>query len=252
VLLFYTIYFGSREDEYGQSLFFVTLLLPITMATTYLLLYWLIPNFLLRGKVAQFCLYVFYVTLVSLYLELLVLVGLYITVADYQALFVSPTLVDLMDVLIGMYIVVLGAVSLHFLGKWRDVHSLNTSLSSTVNSAERKLHHLQQSAEFSIMIRVDRQDVRVFARDILWVESLRDYVRFVTTEEELLSKITLASIQDSLAPHGFSRIHRSYLVRNTAIDAFSSDSVSISGNSLPIGRSYRKSVQALKAPISPV
>ena len=27
VLVFYTLYFGSRQDEYGQSLFFVVLLL---------------------------------------------------------------------------------------------------------------------------------------------------------------------------------------------------------------------------------
>jgi len=245
VLLFYTFYFGAREDEYGQSLFFVSLLMPITMATTYTFLYWLIPQFLLEARYGLFALYFAYTIIVSVYLNLVILVGLYMTVADYQALFVSPNLVDLMGVLIGMYVVVFCAISFHFLRRWRDAQTLNTLLASSVDTVEQELARLQNTADFSITVRSDRKDIRVVVSSILYIESMRDYVQFNTSSGVILSKMALGKLEQILAPHGFTRIHRSYLVRDAAVDVLSGESVQISGQSLPIGRSYRKSTQAI-------
>ena len=139
VLLFYTLYFGSREDGYGQSLLFVILLLPITVLTAYFLLYWLIPRYLLQRRYISFFLYLCYTILFSLYLELLLVLLLYINVSEYQAMFVNPALVDLLDVLVGMYLVIFLAVAINLLRRWLHIQAFNSRLEKARMEAEIKL-----------------------------------------------------------------------------------------------------------------
>ncbi len=239
VLAFYTLYFGSRQDDYGQSLFFVALLLPITMGTTYTVVYWLVPRYLLTGRIGRFVLYLGYSLLLSLHLELSLLVGLYMTVADYQALFVEPNLVDLMDVLIGMYIVVFGALSLHTLRRWQRTRSDRESLLKETEQMRQELSRVEET-DVSITIRVDRRNVNVLLRDILYVESQRDYLLIHTAEEKQMTKMTMAAFEREVTGHGFIRIHRSFLIRARSVTSFTASQVMIGEQTLPIGRSYRE------------
>lgn len=239
VLAFYTLYFGSRQDDYGQSLFFVALLLPITMGTTYAVVYWLVPRYLLTGRIGRFVLYLGYSLLLSLHLELSLLVGLYMTVADYQALFVEPNLVDLMDVLIGMYIVVFGALSLHTLRRWQRTRSDRESLLKETEQMRQELSRVEET-DASITIRVDRRNVNVLLKDILYVESQRDYLLVHTAEEKQMTKMTMAAFEREVNGHGFIRIHRSFLIRTRSVTSFTASQVVIGEQTLPIGRSYRE------------
>ena len=142
-LAFYTVYFGQRQDAYGQSLIFVSLLLPITIATTYFLLYHLIPRYLLTRRYGYFALYFCYTLVLSLYLELLLVVVLYVTVAEYQALVVAAGLVDLLDGIVGMYLVVFLATALHLLKRWYSMQAVNTQLERARLEAEVKLKEAQ-------------------------------------------------------------------------------------------------------------
>jgi DNA-binding LytR/AlgR family response regulator len=241
VLVFYTLYFGSRQDEYGQSLFFVVLLLPITMVTTYAVVYWLVPRYLLTGRVGRFVLYLCYSLLLSLYLELSLLVGLYMTVADYQALFVEPTLVDLMDVLIGMYVVVFGALSLHTVRRWQQTRQDQEILLQENASMQEELERIDDS-EQTIALRIDRKTVHVRLGDIRYIESQGDYVLIHTSSGRLMTKQTLSALDRALSSHGFLRVHRSFLVRRAAITTHSASEVGLDGHPVPIGRSYRDGV----------
>ena len=246
VLVFYTLYFGSREDEFGQSLFFVALLLPITVGTTYAIVYWLVPSYLLTGQSGRFALYLFYSLLLSLYLELSLLVGLYMTVADYQALFVQPTLVDLLDVLIGMYVVVFGALSLHMLRRWQQTRSSQEELLEA-NAVMKEELQRTEDVEGTIQLRVDRQTRLVRIGDISHVESQGDYVLFHTTSGQLMTKQTLSGVENELAERGFLRIHRSFLVRLGAVTSHRASEVSLGEITVPVGRSYRDSVRSALA-----
>ncbi len=139
VLSFYTLYFGSRQDGFNQSLIFVGLLLPITIATTYFLLYWLIPKYLLQQKYFPFCLYFLYTLISILYLELLLVLVLYINVTDYQAMFVKPWLLDLLDVVVGMYLVIFLAVAINLLKRWLAIQSKNAELEMAHIESDLKL-----------------------------------------------------------------------------------------------------------------
>jgi L-lactate permease len=243
VAAFYTLYFGFRQDEFGQAFFFVLLLLPVTIGTTYAIVYWLVPRFLLTGQYVRFGLYLCYSILLSLHLELTILVGLYMTVADYQALFVNPNLPDLLDVVLGMYVVVFASLSLNTVRRWRSASETGKALIAEKERILEVLKERMPDTEASILIWVDREQIPVHLIDIRYVESQRDYLLLHTLEGRLLTKLTMAAFEAQVLDKGFVRIHRSYLIRTAAVTAFTSTKVRIGETELPIGRSYRQATQ---------
>ena len=96
-----------------------------------------------------------------------------------------------------------------------------------------------------LTLRVDRQAMRVLVGDIWYVESLSDYVKVHTSERTLVTRERISHLEKTLAPHGFLRIHRSFLVATAAVTAFTADEVHVAeGPRLPIGRTYRQAVLA--------
>jgi DNA-binding LytR/AlgR family response regulator len=84
--------------------------------------------------------------------------------------------------------------------------------------------------------------VKVYIDEILFIESLKEYIRITTKDRSILTKFQLGQIEEMLAKNGFLRIHRSFLVAKNKIDAFSATDVEISGKQIPIGRSYKELV----------
>ena len=94
-----------------------------------------------------------------------------------------------------------------------------------------------------LYFRADRKMVKVFIRDILYVESLKDYIKIVTTSgKPLVVKQSTSSLEDMLPDVGFLRIHRSFIVAVDKITAYTPSHVDLSGQELPIGRLYHKEV----------
>ncbi len=90
-----------------------------------------------------------------------------------------------------------------------------------------------------LYLRVERKTVKVDVKDILWIESLKDYIRVVMKDKIIISKQKI-SILEELLPHEiFLRIHRSFIVSLSMIDCFNSSSVEIRGKEIPIGRNYK-------------
>jgi DNA-binding LytR/AlgR family response regulator len=100
-----------------------------------------------------------------------------------------------------------------------------------------------------LYFRADRKMVKVFTHDIVFVESLKDYVRIVTTTAKpLLVKQSISSLEAMLPEAGFVRIHRSFIVAVGKIRAYTPTHVELADQELPIGRLYQKDVgRVLKA-----
>lgn len=92
---------------------------------------------------------------------------------------------------------------------------------------------------------VSKKKVKVMLDDILYIESLKEYVRIVTRHKTILTKFQLGQIEELLARNNFIRIHRSFIVARNKIEAFSATDVEIAGKQIPIGRSYKELVQSL-------
>ncbi|UOE52501.1 response regulator [Mucilaginibacter sp. SMC90] len=93
-----------------------------------------------------------------------------------------------------------------------------------------------------LYFRVDRKMVKVILEDILYIESLKDYVKIYTTKGSVITKYAISSLESMLPAVSFIRVHRSYLVALGKIDSYTSDEIKISNNVIPIGKLYRMQV----------
>jgi len=87
---------------------------------------------------------------------------------------------------------------------------------------------------------VDKKRVKVYFDEILYAESLKEYVRIFLPGRSVVTKMQLGELETLLGSAGFARIHRSFLVAKSKIDAYSATEVEVAGKTLPIGRSYRE------------
>lgn len=98
------------------------------------------------------------------------------------------------------------------------------------------------SPEAFLIVRSERKMIKIPQSAISYVESLGDYVKIHVGEIAHLSRETISNIQGNLDDRLFIRVHRSFLVNSTRINSFTKEYVEISGQKLPISRSYRKEV----------
>ena len=89
---------------------------------------------------------------------------------------------------------------------------------------------------------VGKKRVKVFLDEILYIESMKEYIRVNTKSKSVLTKFKLSQVDGLLSENNFLRIHRSYIVAKDKIEAFSATEVELGGKRLPIGRSYKELV----------
>jgi DNA-binding LytR/AlgR family response regulator len=94
----------------------------------------------------------------------------------------------------------------------------------------------------SLFFNVSKKRVKMYIDEILFIESLKEYIRITTKDKSILTKFQLGQIEEMLAKNGFIRVHRSFLVAKNKVDAFSATDVEINGRQIPIGRSYKELV----------
>lgn len=85
---------------------------------------------------------------------------------------------------------------------------------------------------------VNKKQIKVFLDDILYIESLKDYVKIYTKEKYLVTKFQLGEIEKYLNDKNFLRVHRSFIVSKSAIVSISSHEIDIGEKLIPIGRNY--------------
>ena len=93
-----------------------------------------------------------------------------------------------------------------------------------------------------IYIKVDKKMVKVLLDDILYIESLKDYVRIRTKEKGLVTHQKISYLEEKLPEDNFIRIHRSYIVSLSKVESYSPNTIDVPGHELPIGRNYKQQV----------
>ncbi|CAM1365258.1 LytR/AlgR family response regulator transcription factor [Tenacibaculum xiamenense] len=84
---------------------------------------------------------------------------------------------------------------------------------------------------------------KVFLDDILYVESLKDYVRIhLVNDRRIVVKYKIGDLEEDLKVHDFLRIHRSYIINKKRISAFTLNEIEIDSIEVPIGASYKEEV----------
>lgn len=94
-----------------------------------------------------------------------------------------------------------------------------------------------------LYVKVEYQYVKLFLKDILYVESLGDYIKFhlVKTDKPVMSLMTLKSLEEKIPTSQFMRIHRSFIIALDKIDAVTKNSVQIGKMIINVTDQYRES-----------
>jgi len=93
-----------------------------------------------------------------------------------------------------------------------------------------------------IFFNVNKTHHKVILDDILYIESLKDYVRIHTTTDRLVVKGNLGTTMKLLPESKFLRIHRSFAIATNHVKSYNQSEVDVAGEKLPIGVSYREEV----------
>lgn len=108
-----------------------------------------------------------------------------------------------------------------------------------------QLHQFQQVITESsfAFFNVNKTMVKVQFEDVLYVESMREYVYIHSSTGKIITKIGIGEIEKLLGG-GFLRIHRSYIANVKRITAYNAEEILIDKISLPIGVNYKKIVES--------
>ncbi|MFD0795141.1 LytR/AlgR family response regulator transcription factor [Mucilaginibacter litoreus] len=110
-------------------------------------------------------------------------------------------------------------------------------------SDDQTLFNTQDAADHAFLyFRADRKMVKVMLNDILYIESLKDYVKINTTKGPVITKYAITSLEAMLPASSFIRVHRSYLVSVNRIDSYTQEEINLESNIVPIGKLYRLQV----------
>lgn len=114
-----------------------------------------------------------------------------------------------------------------------------------INKPLEKIKQEKISEKFSIYVKENYKTIKIKLDDILYIESLGEYVNIVSKDKSVKTKKSLYSFETNLAEHEFIRIHRSYIISLNAITTYTNTTIEIGDKSFPIGRNYRKLVREL-------
>jgi signal transduction histidine kinase len=232
VVIVLTLVFGRSWGNNTAAFFFVSMLLPIVLGTSYFFNYFLVPKFLLKKKYVKFTLYSLYTAIISLYFEMIVLLFSFVYINNFNYNNLAPNASDTILLAVILYLLVF--MGMFFL----MVHQIK----------EHRLEIQQLLVEKNklndpfLEIISNRKLVRIPYSDIVYIESLSDYIKVNTTTDQIISKEKISNLS-SLLPDVFLRIHRSFIINKEKIKRISYDEVMVEDVRLSIGRSYRKVVK---------
>lgn len=90
-----------------------------------------------------------------------------------------------------------------------------------------------------LFIRSDKRIEKIELDDILYIESTGNYINIHTKDKSIVAYLTLKTIETELSPSGFIKIHQSFIVSFSKIEAIEGNTVKLNNKLLPISRSYR-------------
>ena len=106
VWFFFVYFFSYNSNNTNYVTWFSSFLLPITMITTYFVVYYLIPKYLLTKKYKRFALYSAYTLVFSTYLILIAIFGSFVFLSNMEIKNMPPMSRNYVFVLILVYLVV--------------------------------------------------------------------------------------------------------------------------------------------------
>lgn len=96
-----------------------------------------------------------------------------------------------------------------------------------------------------IFFKTDYKNVRVDFKDIVWIESMSEYIKIhLEGQVPLIILYSLRRLEEQLPSDRFCRVHRSYIVSLSHVREAGSNSLTLTdGKTVPVSDSYRQSLR---------
>ena len=148
VLLFFAYFYSAESRNFNDAFLFSLFLMPITIATTYVSIYKLIPDYLITKRYFKFVLYSTYTLILSLYLIMLSIFFSLIYLARFSYDDMNPVTRNIILVTSGVYLVVILASAFKLLQlnlkHAEKTKKLQTKILETqLKLKEQELHYLK-------------------------------------------------------------------------------------------------------------
>lgn len=98
----------------------------------------------------------------------------------------------------------------------------------------------QHAESTAIFVKEYKVVYQVNLSDILYIESIGDYVKIITDQKVYVTKQTMKKMELLLPPSRFVRIHKSFIISFPKISLIDGNLVHIGKSRIPIGQSYQK------------
>ncbi len=224
--IIFTPYFRSSSEAF----YFISMLLPVVFGTCYFFNLYLVPQFLFTKKHGKFILYSVYMIIISLYLEMVIIIISLMFLANFSYNNMSPVSSDIYVLAITLYFIVF---LFSFLLLIQQTFNKDKTLAKLVGEKEK-------NQAVSLTVRSERQLKIIPFQDILYMESLADYVKIhLQNKQVILTKEKIGKLEEKL-PDTFIRIHRSFIMHKNKVNSFTRESVVINDTPLIISRTYRE------------
>jgi DNA-binding LytR/AlgR family response regulator len=122
--------------------------------------------------------------------------------------------------------------------------SLAVNKAFQVFSQQKPVSNLQQAAEEPLedffFVNVEYSLVRISIPQISHIEGLKDYVKIFLDGERrpVLTKSTMKSLESKVLPHGFMRVHKSFIVNLRKIESIKQQRIKIATFDIPVSDSH--------------
>ncbi len=234
---FFTLVWGTYDNDYFRNFMIQMLSLPARLILVYVSLYFLFPVFFLKKKYAMF---VFLYTLLLIFVTVFIqrVLFFYVVQPNYLQNFEVSNffvLTEIMNTLLDVNIAIIIPLGYVFFKSW---HATNQK---TIELENQQLQSIKEE-EF-IYLKVEKSLQKIFLKDIIFIESLKNYVKVKTTNREIIAYKGISSIEEMLTNKKFLRVHRSFIVSLNFIDSFSPSKLILKGIPIPIGRKYKEEVK---------
>ena len=120
---------------------------------------------------------------------------------------------------------------------------LIVAIYSVIHLARRK--NMEETSPEYIDIKANRKIKRLQFKDIVFIESLGDYVKVHTSQDTITTKEKISSFEERLPGTDFVRTHRSFIISKSKVKEFTKEKVKLADQLIPISRTFKE--QTLKA-----
>ena len=124
----------------------------------------------------------------------------------------------------------------------RLLQALNKYLSENTIVSQYETRQIEEEKSDYFFVRSDRKMIKISFPEILFIESLSDYLKIQLKDKSVVTRETITNIETKLPQDDFIRIHRSFIVAKAAIESFTSEYIEIGKKQLPVSRSFKNEV----------